>query len=210
VLVLITFAIRYWLLADRPFLPFLPFFPAIILAAMVFNHGSGFVATLLSATLAVYFFVPPIHSFATSDTETAVGVGLFVFTGLLITTVIEALRAAYLEVERAHAEAEEARMAAEEVAHGRDLLLVEFGHRVKNDLARISATVGIQAVGASPETATALQAVSERVRVLGRVHGPRARRATCCGNATVPVGWKPGSPGRPGSRRQAGGPYGPS
>src|SRR3954467_11858618 len=85
VLVLITFAIRYWLLADSPFLPFLPFFPAIVLAAMVFNRGSGFLATLLSTVLSVYFFVPPIHSFAI-DAEIAVSVGLFVFTGLLIAT----------------------------------------------------------------------------------------------------------------------------
>jgi two-component sensor histidine kinase len=175
-LVLVAFAIRYWLFADRPFLPFLPFFPAIILAAMVFNHGSGFVATLLSTVLSVYFFVPPIYSFAIPNTETAISVGLFVFTGLLIATVIEALQAAYVEVEHAHTEAEEARKTAEEIAHERDLLLVEFGHRVKNDLARISATVGMQAVGASPETAAALQAVSERVRVLARVHDRLARR----------------------------------
>src|SRR5690349_13737018 len=58
----------------------------------------------------------------------------------------------------------------------RDLLLVEFGHRVKNDLARISATVGMQAVGASPETAAALQAISERARVLARVHDRLSRR----------------------------------
>src|SRR3954454_12467169 len=123
-LVLAAFAVRYWLFADRPTLPFLLFFPAIIFSAIVFNRGSGVVATLLSTVLSVYFFVPPIHSFAIPDAETAVSVGLFIFTGLLIAIVIEALHTAYVEVEQAHAAADEARRAAEEVAHERDLLLV--------------------------------------------------------------------------------------
>ena len=168
-LVFVAFAIRYWLFADRPILPFLLFFPAIILSAVVLNRGSGFVATLLSTVLSIYFFIPPTRSFTIPDTETAISVGLFVFTGLLIATIIEALHTAYVEVEQAHTK-------AEELVRERDLLLVEFGHRVKNDLARIGATVGIQAVGASPETAAALQAVSERVRVLARVHDRLARR----------------------------------
>jgi two-component system, sensor histidine kinase PdtaS len=175
-LVLVAFAIRHWLLADLLSLPFLLFFPAIILSAVVFNRGSGVVATLLSAALAVYFFVPPLRSFAIPDPETAISVGLFVLTGLLIALIIEALHGAYVELEQAHAETEQARKAAEEVARERDLLLVEFGHRVKNDLARIGATVGMQAAGASPETAAALRAVSERIRVLARVHDRLARR----------------------------------
>ena len=176
VLVFVAFAIRYWLFADRPILPFLLFFPAIILSAMVLNRGSGFVATLLSTVLSIYFFIPPIRSFAIPNTETAISVGLFVFTGLLMAAVIEALHGAYVEVEQARAEAEEARKASEEFARERDLLLVEFGHRVKNDLARISATISIQAAGTSSETTAALQAVSERVRVLARVYDRLARR----------------------------------
>ncbi|MBV1800312.1 DUF4118 domain-containing protein [Siccirubricoccus sp. G192] len=175
-LVLVAFAIRYWLLADLLALPFLLFFPAIILSAVVFNRGSGVVATLLSAALAVYFFVPPFHSFAIPDTETAISVGLFVLIGLLIAVIIEALHGAYVEAEQAHAETEEARRMAEQVARERDLLLLEFGHRVKNDLARIGATLSMQEAGTSPETAAALRAVSERVRVLARVHDRLARR----------------------------------
>ena len=37
--------------------PFLLFFPAIILSAVLFNRGSGLVATVLSAVLSAYFFL---------------------------------------------------------------------------------------------------------------------------------------------------------
>ncbi|ONG50205.1 hypothetical protein BKE38_18905 [Pseudoroseomonas deserti] len=174
--VLLAFAIRRWLLEHQTTLPFLLFFPAIILSAVLLDRGSGIFAALLSTGLAVYYFVPPIHSFAIPNAETALNVALFLGSGLFIALITESLHIAYVEAEKAHAEILSARRAAEEAIHERDLLLLEFGHRVKNDLARISATTRMQAIGASPETAAALQAVAERVQVLSRVHDRLARR----------------------------------
>jgi two-component sensor histidine kinase len=174
--VLIAFAIRRWLFEHQTSLPFLFFFPAIILSAVVFDRGSGIFAALLSTALAVYYFVPPFHSFVILDTETGLNVALFLGTSLFIAIVTESLHIAYVEAEQAHAEITAARQVAEEAIHERDLLLAEFGHRVKNDLARISATARMQAIGASPETVAALQAVAERVQVLSRVHDRLSRR----------------------------------
>ncbi|MFC7739193.1 sensor histidine kinase [Roseomonas sp. GCM10028921] len=176
VLVLISFALRYWFFGEQVALPFLLFFPSIIVSAVLFDRGSGIFATLLSAALALYYFVPPVHSFAIPNTETAVSITLFLIVGLFIALVTEALHIAYVEVEKGHAEVEAARNSAEQAFRERDLLLVEFGHRVKNDLARISATIMMQAVGTSPETTTALYAVADRVKVLARVHDRLARR----------------------------------
>jgi two-component system, sensor histidine kinase PdtaS len=175
-LVFLAFIIRYALFDERPTLPFLLFFPAIILSSVLFDRGSGIVATLLSTALAAVYFVPAPFSFAIPDGETALAVTLFLITGLLIAAITEALHVAYVELEQAHSVLAQARKAAEDAVRDRDLLLLEFGHRVKNDLARISASIGLQAVGASPETASALQAISERVRVLARVHDRLSRQ----------------------------------
>jgi two-component sensor histidine kinase len=135
----------------------------------MFNRASGIVATLLSTVLAVYFFIPPPGSFAIANSEAMLSLLLFVATGLFIAIVIESLRTAYTE-------AADARHHAEQAARERDLLLAELSHRTKNDLARISATLSMQAVGASAETAAALQAAADRIKVLARVHGRLARR----------------------------------
>ncbi|MCW8086638.1 sensor histidine kinase [Sabulicella glaciei] len=169
-LVLVFFGIRVSLFPEQQGLPFLFFFPAIILSAVVFDRGSGIFATLLSAVLAVYFFFPPHGSFAVLDRSALVSIALFTVTGLFVALVTEALHLAYQNVEKLREQAEEARRHAEEVAHERDLLLAELEHRVKNDLARISATISLQAMESSPETVAALDAVNERVRVLARVH----------------------------------------
>jgi two-component sensor histidine kinase len=182
-LVLLAFAVRYAVLGERPTAPYLTFFPAIVISAVLFGRGSGIWATIISAVLGVYFFVEPVHSFAILDTDTAVGLGLFVVSGFAIAAITEALHLAYVEVEagqgelgKARGEADAARQHAEEAVRERDLLLVEYGHRVKNDLAQIAATIGMQAAGASVETVMALQSVAKRVKVLAHVHDRLSRR----------------------------------
>lgn len=165
-------------------LPFLPFLPAIMISAGFLNRGSGIFATFLSTALAVYFFVPPTHSFGVETADNMISVAVFFGTSIFIAIITEALHLAYTELEQSHAETqvahkvaweahaaeEDARRRAEAAAHERDLLLAEFGHRVKNDLARIAATVRMGINGSSPETAAALRAVADRIAVLARVH----------------------------------------
>lgn len=43
--------------------PVLLFIPAVFLSALLFDRGSGFFATILSAVIAVYLFVDPYWSF---------------------------------------------------------------------------------------------------------------------------------------------------
>ncbi|MBE7158412.1 MAG: DUF4118 domain-containing protein [Rhodospirillales bacterium] len=195
-LVMVSFAVRYWLFRDTPGLPFLLFFPAIILSAVYLGRGSGLLATVLSALLALYFFVAPTHSFAVVDSNSEVSLFLFVAVGVFISLIVGTLRKAYVEVEQAHREIDDARQRAEEAHHEaeelrhraeegereRDLLLQEFRHRLKNDLARILATIDLQAKRASPDVAEAVHAVGDRLRVLARVHD---RLSHTGGHATV-------------------------
>ena len=62
VLVIVALALRQTFSEALKDFPFLLFFPAIILSAVLFNRGSGLVATVLSAVLSAYFFLEPIGS----------------------------------------------------------------------------------------------------------------------------------------------------
>ena len=90
-IVLVCFAIRHALGEAYPY-PYLIFLPGILFAAFVFDRGSGFLATLLSAALALYFFVEPRGSFAPRDVGSLLSVVIFTFVGLLTAAIIEALR----------------------------------------------------------------------------------------------------------------------
>ena len=80
-LVLIAFGIRYALFGPAPALPFLLFFPAIILASVFLDRGSGFIAVAVSTGLSIYFFIEPHFHFALPTTTDTVAVLLFVVTG---------------------------------------------------------------------------------------------------------------------------------
>ena len=181
-LVLAAFGIRYWLFGPTPVLPYLLFFPAIIISAVILDRGSGIFATLLSAPLALYNFVEPIGTLKIPNTEAGLSIGLFVAVGLFIAILTEALHLAYVDAADAHRQTDEARRLAEEAreraqAGERDvaLLMAEFSHRVKNDLARVAAIMGLQASGAPADIAAALQAAANRVRVIAKVHDRLAR-----------------------------------
>ena len=95
ILVILSFALRQTFSGALREFPFLLFFPAIILSAVLFNRGSGLVATVLSAILSAYFFLEPIGSFAIRDPGQFLGWCLFVVIGIVITLIIEAEHAAY-------------------------------------------------------------------------------------------------------------------
>jgi hypothetical protein len=61
-LVLVAFGLRCLLLGSTLGLSYLIFLPAIILASVLVNHGSGFLATALSALLEAVFFIEPDYT----------------------------------------------------------------------------------------------------------------------------------------------------
>src|SRR5215210_1650926 len=78
--------------------PFLLMAAAVIVAAWFGGLGPGILATLLGALAVDYFFLEPVGSF------TGLGVGilpftLFVLQGLLISSLVEALRATRQQAE---------------------------------------------------------------------------------------------------------------
>ncbi len=91
VIVLVCFGVRYALGDIYPY-PYLVFLPGIVFASFVFDRGSGFLATILSAALALYFFVEPRGSFARADIGSVLSVGIFAVVGFFTAGIIEALR----------------------------------------------------------------------------------------------------------------------
>ena len=91
-IVLAAFGARIALSRVLPGAPFLLFLPAIVLASVLFNRGSGMYATLLSAGLALYFFIRPVYTLRTEGIEAAIHLGLYVAIGLFIAGIVGALR----------------------------------------------------------------------------------------------------------------------
>lgn len=132
--------------------PFPIFIPAIFFAALLFERGSGVLATFASAALATYFFLQPVHSFAMAETDT-VSVAAFLLVGIVISTVTDRLRRTVEGLRRSEAE--------------KSLMLEEAGHRVRNDLMMVSSVLSLQARGqADPAVRAALESAVARVSVI--------------------------------------------
>lgn len=144
------------------FYNYLLFECAIALAAVVFARGSSIWATLLSAFLAVYFFVPPTHTFVLSDRD---GEGFFIFlaSALLISAAGESVRN---QVERLRKDAEEERLRERQ----KDALLREQSHRTRNNLHLIVSAISLQMLRApTPEARDSLRAALDRTQGIARV-----------------------------------------
>jgi len=73
--------------------PFLQFYPAIFVSAWFGGFGPGLVATLLSAGLAAYFYLPPA-GFAIDDSVDRVVLAIFVVMGVAISGLSRRIRTA--------------------------------------------------------------------------------------------------------------------
>ncbi|PSB27000.1 hybrid sensor histidine kinase/response regulator [Stenomitos frigidus ULC18] len=71
--------------------PFLFFFAAVMVSAWYGGFGAGICATTIAAVVSVYFFLPPVYSFALPTTSELLRIGLFIVLALMI-TVLSATR----------------------------------------------------------------------------------------------------------------------
>src|SRR5687767_13862177 len=144
--------------------PFLLFFPAIILSGVLFDRGTAFFATLLSAVLVAYYLLPPQYSLGIEQARDVVALAVFISTGVVTALLIEALHLAYVEIAEAHD-----RLSS--TARDRAVLLKELSHRMRNDLAAVASLLSMQARALEdPVGRAALVAASDRIQVLARVH----------------------------------------
>jgi len=130
--------------------PFLLFIPSIFLVSVIFDRGSGFLATFASAAIVSTYMQRPVN-------ETAIPLLIFLAIGLMIAALTETLRRASERL-------------AEAKAHS-DLLLQELYHRTKNDLSTVISVLRLQArTTREPTAQAALTSAIDRVQVIARVH----------------------------------------
>lgn len=154
VIILTTALLRFSLEDPLQQFPLLLFMPAIFLCALLFDRGSGFFATILSAVIAAYLFMEPRFSFRIG-VQNLFALFLFILIGMTMSAVTEALRHTI------------ARLNESEKTKG--LLLEELAHRTKNDLAIISSAITLQAHAAEdPAVREALNAANARVLVVAQ------------------------------------------
>ena len=136
-------------------LAFYLLFPAIFAASVLFDRGSGVLATLLGSVL-VYLLMRPTGSFLL-PAEVAVSLVGFIVVALGVAIVSEGLRTAW---ERA--------VAAEK---NKDLLLRELGHRTQNNLALVASVLSLQARAKdNSEARSALDKAVARVQAIASAH----------------------------------------
>jgi PAS domain S-box-containing protein len=114
--VLLAFALRYVLSDPLEGYAFLHFYPAILFCAFVFDRGSGFLATVLSALLADYFFLDPVYAFSIAAPANVLALLVFVLVGFVIVASIESL---WLTIDRLQSAEEMFREAFETAAVGK-------------------------------------------------------------------------------------------
>jgi two-component sensor histidine kinase len=172
---MLSFSIRSRFSGPLGPFPFLLFFPAVIISAIVFNRGSGYVATALSAGLSAYAFLPPIGSLAIEEPSHLVGWCLYVLIGAAITTIIEAQHMAYRKLARAHANLSVSLQETAASEADKADLLREMSHRVLNNMQTVISLLHLQARVSDPNTRDNLLSAAERVGVMAKVQNRLVR-----------------------------------
>lgn len=129
---------------------FIYFIPPILLSAIIFDRGSGIVATVLSMTL-----VGLRLDWSLGPAKHVAALTLFAVVALFVVIVGESMRKALERLAEAHSELQ--------------VLLDEQGHRIKNDLAISSSLIALQARSQpDPAVQSALESAVTRLHVIAR------------------------------------------
>jgi two-component sensor histidine kinase len=170
-LVALAYAAQAWAWPQMRVYPFFFYYPVIMVSGLLFNHGSGYLATALSAAL-VTLLLPPIGSIKVADPRDWFALAMFVVLGSALTLLLNQLHKALWQAKKAVVRAE--------AAEGeKDLFLQEAVHRFKNDMTIVTALLRTQARQlTSDEARLVLQNTTNRILVMSRVH-ERLRVGPC-------------------------------
>ena len=165
-----AFAASHWVWPEMQAYPFFFYFPAVLLTAVLFNHGSGLFATALAASL-VTLQLEPKHSFWIAHSRDQLAWLAFAVVSLLLAGLVEALRDTVHSAQAAEHKARAAEMQARTAEEQKDLFMSEAVHRFKNDITIVVSPLRLQerrlCDGASKSM---LANTANRIAVMARVH----------------------------------------
>jgi two-component sensor histidine kinase len=150
-LVMFAFALRMMVAEATGQYGFLLFILPVVVSGLLFDRGTGFFATALSAALVAAIL--PWQGKAQAH------------VGAILTFVIVAGCLVFI-AEGLHRALE----AAHKAQRAADLLLQEMTHRVKNKFAMVSSIIGLQARQSSDEVRAVLEDIVSRVNIIATVH----------------------------------------
>jgi two-component sensor histidine kinase len=157
---------------------FMLFTLAVILAAFLFDRGSGYVAVLLCAGFCLYFLADPRQPGAALGKGAAIATAAFVVAGAIAAALVQMLRGQVDELgDRSAALARSSGMLERQVAEleasdaRKELLLSDINHRIKNQLQVVAGYIvlGQRDVG-DEKAAEVLGTAANRLKVLARVY----------------------------------------
>jgi two-component sensor histidine kinase len=176
------FGLRYLLAGldlDPEQLPlFLFFMPAIVLAAFLFDRGSGYVAVAVSAALGLYFVVDPGQPLAAPRRDDLIRIVSFLAVGFLTAAIVQMLARGFdqvagrlAQISRTQGELERRASALEASDAQKELLLHDINHRIKNQLQVVAGYISLgQRDVADEQAAQVLGSAANRLKVLARVY----------------------------------------
>ena len=152
----ICFLLQLGVELQSGFFGFFLLLPGIFIASLVFDRGSGFYATILSAALSVLILMRPGGGLGLLS-QHLVPLVLFVLIGLGLATVSEALRNALEKAVRAE--------------RAKDLALYELNHRIRNDLAMMASVLELQLrAQTDPAAKAAFRSAVGSIHVIANAH----------------------------------------
>jgi two-component sensor histidine kinase len=164
-IVLLVFALRHAFVVEvPPISPYSHLLIAVLICSALFNSGSGILATVLSALLGAWFYLPSTGSLELASAQAWTALLLFVLTGAITAGVVEALHRAVAQLQAMHD-----KLLLSERARG--LLLREFRHRTRNDLNSLVGLLMLRARTAASDAAReGLREAADHALALARVH----------------------------------------
>ena len=163
VIVSLAYAAGRWAWPSLQAYPFFFYFPAVFLTAVLFNHGAGYLAAVLSAVLVTLWLEPKGSNWIAQPRDQFAWLAFVAFSFFLV-ALIDELRRALHQTQRAE---HQARSAEDQ----KELFLSEAIHRFKNDLTIVAALLRTQERRVSDGMAkTVLVNTANRVQVMARVH----------------------------------------